>query len=254
MRVQELRKNKRRNTATGRKSLFSGLVFCADCGSKLHFCAAKSLKKNQEFFRCANYKDGRGTCTIHYIRYVVLERIVTEAVSELADFICCYNNVFTYLLAEKKGADVKKQQKLLKSQIENGKARIAELDKLFSRIYEDNILGKLSDERYSRMASEYESEQSHLTIDVAKSEKELIELQKQTVDMKMLYQGLMEFTEMKQLTPTVVNKLIERIEIHKNEKKDSHNNVKVDIYFTAVGLFDIPSEQKLIVTMNKIRE
>lgn len=254
LRVQELRKNKRRNTATGRKSLFSGLVFCADCGSKLHFCAAKSLKKNQEFFRCANYKDGKGTCTIHYIRDVVLEQIVTEAISELADFIRCYNNVFTYLLAEKKGEDVKKQQKLLKSQIENGKARIAELDKLFSRIYEDNILGKLSDERYSRMANEYESEQSQLKIDVAKSEKELIELQKQTVDMKMLYQGLMEFTEMKQLTPTVVIKLIERIEIHNNEKKHSHNNVKVDIYFTAVGLFDIPSEQKLIVTMNKIRE
>jgi site-specific DNA recombinase len=254
LRVQELRKNKRRNTATGRKSLFSGLVFCADCGSKLHFCAAKSLKKNQEFFRCANYKDGRGTCTIHYIRDVVLEQIVTEAISELADFIRCYNNVFTYLLAEKKGADVKKQQILLKSQIENGKARITELDKLFSRIYEDNILGKLSDERYSRMANEYESEQSQLTIDVAKSEKELVELQKQTVDMKMLYQGLMEFTEMKQLTPTVVNKLIERIEIHNNEKKHSHNNVKVDIYFTAVGLFDIPSEQKLIETMNKIQE
>lgn len=254
LRVQELRKNKRRNTATGRKSLFSGLVFCADCGSKLHFCAAKSLKRNQEFFRCANYKDGRGTCTIHYIRDVVLERIVTEAISELADFVRCYNNIFTYLLAEKKGADVKKQQKLLKSQIENGKARIAELDKLFSRIYEDNILGKLSDERYSRIASEYESEQSRLTVDVAKSEKELVELQKQTVDMKILYQGLMEFTEMKQLTPTVVNKLIERIEIHNNEKKHSHNNVKVDIYFTAVGLFDIPSEQKLIETMNKIQE
>lgn len=254
LRVQELRKNKRRNTATGRKSLFSGLVFCADCGSKLHFCAAKSLKKNQEFFRCANYKDGRGTCTIHFIRDVVLERIVTEAISELADFVRCYNNVFTYLLAVKKGADVKKQQKLLKSKIKNGKARIAELDKLFSRIYEDNILGKLSDERYSRMANEYESEQSHLTIDVAKSEKELVELQKQTVDMKMLYQGLMEFTEMKQLTPTVINKLIEQIETHKNEKKHSHNNVKVDIYFTAVGLFDIPSEQKLIETMNKIRE
>lgn len=254
LRVQELRKNKRRNTATGRKSLFSGLVFCADCGSKLHFCAAKSLKKNQEFFRCANYKDGRGTCTIHFIRDVVLERIVTEAISELADFVRCYNSVFTYLLAEKKGADVKKQQKFLKSQIENGKARIAELDKLFSRIYEDNILGKLSDERYSRMANEYESEQSQLKVDVYQNEKKLIELQKQTVDMKMLYQGLMEFTEMKQLTPTVVNKLIERIEIHNNEKKHSHNNVKVDIYFTAVGLFDIPSEQKLIETMNKIQE
>ena len=82
----------------------------------------------------------------------------------------------------------------------------------------------------------------------------LPKMQKQTVDMKMLYQGLMEFTEMKQLTPTVVNKLIERIEIHNNEKKHSHNNVKVDIYFTAVGPFDLPSEQKLIETMNKIQE
>ena len=246
LRAQELRKNKRRNTATGRRSLFSGLVYCADCGSKLHFCASKSLKKNQEFWRCSSYKDGRGTCTIHFIRDVVLETIVKEAISELADFVRCYNSVFTYLLAEKKGADVKKQQKFLKSQIENGKARIAELDKLFSRIYEDNILGKLSDERYSRMANEYESEQSQLKVDVYQNEKKLIELQKQTVDMKMLYQGLMEFTEMKQLTPTVVNKLIERIEIHNNEKKHSHNNVKVDIYFTAVGL--------LIDTMERVKQ
>ena len=93
LRVQELRKHKRRNTVTGRKSLFSGLVFCADCGSKLHFCASKSLKKNQEFFRCANYKDGRGSCSIHFIRDVVLEQIVTEAIRNLADFIRCYNSV-----------------------------------------------------------------------------------------------------------------------------------------------------------------
>ncbi|WP_314674958.1 recombinase family protein [uncultured Solobacterium sp.] len=76
LRVQELRKNKRRNTATGRRSLFSGLVYCADCGSKLHFCASKSLKKNQEFWRFSSNKDGRGTCSIHFIRDVVLEVIV----------------------------------------------------------------------------------------------------------------------------------------------------------------------------------
>lgn len=99
------------------------------------------------------------------------------------------------------------------------------------------------------MANEYEAEQKRLISEVEENEKALIELQKQTVDMKMLYQGLMEFTEMKQLTPTVVNKLIERIEIQNNEKKHSHNNVKVDIYFTAVGLFDIPTEQQLINTM-----
>ena len=254
IRVQELRKHKRRNTATGRKSLFSGLVYCADCGSKLHFCASKSLKKNQEFFRCANYKDGRGSCSIHYIRDVVLEQIVLEAIRDLADFIRCYGNVFTYLIAEKKGADNINREKLLKVTIESSKKRIADLDKLFSRIYEDNVIGKLSDERYSRMASEYESEQKELLLKVTECEKQLVELQKTTVDMKMLYQGLQEFTEIKELTPVVVNKLIERIEIHNNEKKHSHNNVKVDIYFTAIGLFDIPTEQELIKTVSELKK
>ena len=233
--------------------MFSGLAYCADCGSKLHFCASKSLKKNQEFFRCANYKDGRGSCTIHYIRDVVLERIVTEAISELSDFIRSYNSVFVYLLAQKKGESNLNQEKLLKSTIESSKKRISDLDKLFSRIYEDNIIGKLSDERYSRMADEYESEQKELAVKVAECEKQLVELQKQTVDMKMLYQGLSEFTEMKELTPLVVNKLIERIEIHNNEKKHSHNKVKVDIYFTAIGLFDVPTEQELLKTAEEIK-
>lgn len=254
LRVQELRKNKRRNTATGRRSLFSGLVYCADCGSKLHFCASKSLKKNQEFWRCSSYKDGRGTCTIHFIRDVVLEAIVKEAISELADFVRCYNSAFLYLISEKKGAESINREKSLRAKTESAKQRISDLDKLFSRIYEDNILGKLSDERYSRMANEYEAEQKRLISEVEENEKVLIELQKQTVDMKMLYQGLMEFTEMKQLTPTVVNKLIERIEIHNNEKKHSHNNVKVDIYFTAAGLFDIPTEQQLIDTMERVKQ
>ena len=254
LRVQELRKSKRRNTATGRKSLFSGLVYCPDCGAKLHFCAAKSLKKNQEFWRCSSYKDGRGTCTIHYIRDVVLEAIVKEAISELADFVRCYNSAFLYLIAEKKGAEAVNQEKSLRAKTENARQRISDLDKLFSRIYEDNILGKLSDERYSRMASEYEAEQKQLISEVEANEKTLIELQKQTVDMKMLYQGLMEFTEMKQLTPTIVNKLIERIEIHNNEKKHSHGHVKVDIYFTAVGLFDIPTEQQLLETMERVKQ
>lgn len=254
LRVQELRKNKRRNTATGRRSLFSGLVYCADCGSKLHFCASKSLKKNQEFWRCSFYKDGRGTCTIHFIRDVVLEAIVKEAISELADFVRCYNSAFLYLISEKKGAESINREKSLRAKTESAKQRISDLDKLFSRIYEDNILGKLSDERYSRMANEYEAEQKRLISEVEENEKVLIELQKQTVDMKMLYQGLMEFTEMKHLTPTVVNKLIERIEIHNNEKKHSHNNVKVDIYFTAAGLFDIPTEQQLIDTMERVKQ
>lgn len=254
LRVQELRKNKRRNSATGRKSLFSGLVYCADCGSKLHFCASKSLKPNQEFFRCANYKDGRGTCDIHFIRNVVLETIVLDAIRELAEFVACYESVFTYLVAKKKGENDAQRIKMLQALIESSRKRIVDLDRLFSRIYEDNINGKISDDRYSRMVSEYESEQKRLMLVVEESEKELAELQKKTVDLRMLLAGLREFKEIRELTPIIVNKLIKKIVIHKNEKKHSHNNVKVDIYFTAVDLFTVPQEQELLQMMEEIRK
>ena len=135
----------------------------------------------------------------------------------------------------------------MRAKTESAKQRISDLDKLFSRIYEDNTLGKLSDERYSRMANEYEAEQKRLISEVEENEKALIELQKQTVDMKMLYQGLMEFTEMKQLTPTVVNKLIERIELYNDEKKHSHNNVKVDIFLRQSGYLTSQQSSSLLI-------
>ena len=254
LRVQELRKNKRRPTKTNRKSLFSGLVFCADCKSKLHFCAAKSLKRNQEFFRCANYKDGRGSCTIHFIRDVVLEMIVKEAVAGLADFVRCYESVFLYMQKQKCGEFQKKRQQELKLSMESRRKRIADLDKLFSRIYEDNVIGKLPDERYARMAAEYESEQKELLEKVREEEKQLSEMEQKSVDMRLLLQGLREFTDMKELTPTIVNKLIRRIEVHNPEKKYTHILVKVDIYFTAAGMIDIPTEQEILAMMKEIRE
>lgn len=140
-RVQELREHHIRPTATGRTSLFSGKVFCADCGSKLHFCAAKSLNANQEHYRCANYKSGRGSRQIHFIRNVVLEKIVLEAINSLADFVRCYEPVFLYLMAQKDIVSKRTETSKLKTAIESGKRRIQDLDKLIERIYEDQVLG-----------------------------------------------------------------------------------------------------------------
>ena len=156
LRVLELRKNKRRPTAAGKTSLFSGSVFCADCGPKLHFCAAKSLKANQEFFRCANYKSGRGECTIHYIRNVALGQIVSVAVSDLADLSACHESFFLQMIGKQRSAGKDRNIRSVKSDIAAGKHRIDEIDRLIAKLYEDNFAGKLSDERYSRMAVKYE--------------------------------------------------------------------------------------------------
>ena len=253
LRVQELRKHRRRPTATGRASLFSGLVYCPDCGAKLHFCAAKSLKRNQEFWRCSNYKDGRGTCQIHYIRDVVLERIVLEAISSLADFVKCHEPVFLYMLAKKTNAMRQKEHKRLEQAVEQGTKRIAEIDRLIEKVFEQNAIGVLSDERFSKMLQSYEKEQKALTQEVADSRQTLEEAKQKATDLRLLLRTLREMTDISELTPALVNSLIERIEVHNNDKSSGHCYVKVDIYFTAVGMIDIPTEQEILAMMEEIR-
>lgn len=253
LRVQELRKHRRRPTATGRTSLFSGLVYCADCGAKMHFAAAKSLTRNQEHFRCSNYKSGRGSCTVHFIRDVVLEKIVFEAISNLAEFVKCHEPVFLYMLAKKTNAMRQKEHKRLEQAVEQGTKRIVEIDRLIEKVFEQNASGVLSDERFSKMLQSYEKEQKALTQEVADSRQTLEEAKQKATDLRLLLRTLREMTEINELTPTLVNSLIERIEVHNNDKSSGHCYVKVDIYFTAVGMIDIPTEQEILAMMEEIR-
>lgn len=252
LQVQEIRKNRIRPTATGRTSLFAGKVFCADCGSKLHFCAAKSLRPDQEFYRCANYKDGRGECKIHYIRNVVLERIVLEAISDFVDFIRCYEPVFLYMLAKKHDILNQMEYRKLKQFIEYGEKRIKDLDKLISGAYSDYKLGEIEEKRYRRLIKEYESEQYDLEPQVEKSKKELETFDQRSVDLRLLLKTVREQTDVKELTPALVNSLIERIEVHNNDKYDGHCHVKVDIYFTVVGMMNVPDEKEIQAMMEEM--
>lgn len=186
LRVQELCKHRRRPTATGRTSLFSGLVFCPDCGAKLHFCAAKSLKRNQEFWRCSNYKDSRGTCQIHYIRDIVLEIIVLEAISSLADFVKCHEAVFLNMPAKKTNAIQQKEYKRLEQSVEQSSKRIAEIGRLIEKVFEQNASGVLSDECFSKILQNYEKEQKALTQEVADNRQTLQAAKQKSVDLRLL--------------------------------------------------------------------
>ena len=251
-RVQELRSHKRRNTKTGRASLFAGLLFCPDCGAKLHFCAAKSLKPNQEFYRCANYNSGRGTCNIHYIRNVVLEQIVAEAVGSLADFVRCYEPIFLYLLAKNNTAARQSEVQKLKQTISTSERRIQAIDKALEGLFEANISGKITDERFAKMTANYEKEQKELLELVADGKKKLLDAEQTKVDLRLLMKALRDYTDIRQLTPEIVNALIRRIEVHNKDK--ATKEVKVDIYFTAVGLFSIPTEKEMQAAMEEIRQ
>ena len=204
-------------------------------------------------YRCSNYKSGRGSCQIHFIRNVVLEKIVLEAINSLADFVRCYEPVFLYLMAQKDIVSKRTETSKLKTAIESGKRRIQDLDKLIERIYEDQVLGNISAERYARMSVNYENEQRTLINKVAEDEKKLACIEQTSLDLKTLLKVLRSSTSFEELTPTLVNSLIRRIEVHNNDKSSGHCYVKVDIYFTAIGLIDIPTEDEIKSLMAKIK-
>ena len=252
-RVQELRDSRRRNTATGRESLFSGLLYCADCKSKLYFCAAKSIKPEQEFHRCSAYKENRGSCSIHFIREVVLREAILELVKRVALFIQQYEAVFLYMYAKKHNITKEVNSRNMKATIERNKRRIKELDKLIERIYEDNVLGKIPDARFSKMMASYEAEQNQLVTETAKAEESLKTMEQDKVDLRAFLEAIRQCTDIKELTPAIVNRLIRRIEVHNSEKIDGRKQVRLDVYFNAVGLIDIPSEKELIEMMREIQ-
>ncbi len=252
-RVQELRNRRRRNTATGRTSLFSGLTYCADCGSKLYFCASKSIEADKEFFRCSAYKDNTGSCTIHFIRNVVIEQIVLEAIQKVAEYISQFEPVFLYLFAKKHKLTKVKDLKNAKFKLEQSKARVDEIDRVLTKLYEDNALGKITDERFEKLSATYEKEQRELADNVLKAETDITEAEKDNVDLKHFLKTIRACTDLKELTPEIVNTLIKRINVHNAEKVDGRKKVKIDIEFIAVGLISIPDEKELLSLMDEIR-
>lgn len=254
LKVQEIREHRIRPTATGKTSKFAGLLYCADCGAKLHYCAAKSLPPEKEFYRCSNYKDGHGTCKVHYIRNVVLEKIVLEAISDFVDFVRCYEPVFLYMLAKKNDSVRQAEHQRLQQFVRNGEKRIDEIDRLIESLYEDRVLRNVEDTRYQRMMQKYEKEQRELTTEVENAKVELQSADQKTVDLRLLLKTVREITEVKELTSGLIHSFIECIEVHNNDKYDDHCHVKVDIYFSVIGMMDIPDEKEIRAMMEEIKK
>ena len=160
--VQEMRKNKRRNQKQETVNPFSGICFCADCGKKLYLCRSRSLSEDQEHLKSSTHSADKDSCSAHYIRTVVLKELVLNALNKLLDSVKDNESEFVQTAmdnsASKHSSDVFKTKKAL-TQAEK---RIAELDRLFARLYEDNISGKISNERFAVLSAGYEDEQKKL--------------------------------------------------------------------------------------------
>ena len=240
-RVQELRKNKRRPTKTGRTSMFSGLLCCADCGAKLYFCTCNSYKDDsQNHFVCSNYKSNTGSCKIHYIREQVLYRIVLESIQRTLTYVRMFRKDFKLeMLAqneESRKAELTEKQKALSG----AKKRMEDLDRIIQHIYEDNVLGKLSDSRYLKLSRQYEKEQAEIEQLAAVLEREIETQAGQVSDVNEFLKLVDKYLDIPELDAAILNELVSRIVVHSPARENGRKQVRIDLYFTYVGQIRIP--------------
>ncbi len=240
-RVQELRKHKRRPAKHAeRQGLFSGLLYCADCGSKLHFATGKNMTPAQDCYRCSRYKSNTGDCTMHYIREVVLRGLVLEHLRQTIAFVSAYEDEFIKLVTDRNTVEMQKQASQKRRELAQAERRIGELDRLFQRVYEDNISGKLTDERFSKLSAAYEDEQRTLTARVKVLHAELDKEQEQAGNIAQFVALVKRYTDLQELTPSVLNEFIERITVSAPDKSSGHRVQKIHIKYHFVGLSASP--------------
>ena len=231
---------RRRRTNDGEKNMFSGLLVCADCGNNLHYHFNQS-NPEIKYFNCSNYKGNRGTCTsTHYVRVDFLEQVVLGEIKRLTKFASHYEDDFVKAVMGSSQQSVALDRKLKEKELAALQARDEELDGLFERIYEDNVSGKLSDDRFSKMSRRYEEEQKEISERIKTLRAEMDKLSSKAVTADMFISTVRKYTRAKALTPRMLNELIDRIEVHQAEKIDGEWVQHLTIHYNCVGAIFIP--------------
>ena len=250
--VQQKRgKMRKRQAKDGERSMFSGLLVCADCGSNLHFHFNQG-NPEIKYFNCSNYKGNRGTCgSTHYVRVDFLEQVVLGEIRRLTKYAGLYEDDFLKEVIghSRQAEETERRLKELKSLL----ARDDELDGLFERIYEDNVSGKLSDDRFAKMSRRYEEEQKELSEKIKKLRSEIEKQNSRAASTDMFVSIVRKYTRARKLTPRMLNELVEKIEVYNAERIDGEWVQRLRIHYNCVGEMNIPNEPALpipAVTVN----
>lgn len=236
-RVQELRKNKRRPTRTGKTNLFSGIARCADCGEKLYYCTSKNFEARQDHFVCSTSRlKGKEVCPTHFIRAVVLEQGVLAHMRLVIACVSTHEERFRKAMGAKQKAEAKKELASKRRQLTQAERRIEELDRLFKRIYEDNTNGKLSDSRFQMLSDDYEREQEELREKLLQLNEEIIQQEKQAENIDRFIGKVRKYLDLDELTHAVLNDMVKAVYVHAPDKSSGHREQQIDMSYDLVGI------------------
>ena len=241
--VQITRENERRPNKSGITSMFSGLLYCADCGAKLSLATANGYAH----FRCSQYKRTSRTqnCTQHYIREDALNQLVLKQLQHFLSYLQQFERVFIRRLIDTTLAERRYELSAKQKQIEKDEKRMDELDRLFRKIYEDNVSGKLNDERFYKLSDGYEAEQGQLKREIEALTAEVSQADMEVTNVAKLIAVTKKYTRIDELTPEILNAFVDKIVIHEREKKDGKRTQQIDIYYSYVGIVDIPTDEEM---------
>ncbi|MDR2753593.1 MAG: DUF4368 domain-containing protein, partial [Oscillospiraceae bacterium] len=231
------------------------LLECADCHAKLYFCTCSTYTdESQDHFVCANYKSNEGTCSIHFIREITLFNLVLTHLNRVLRYARNYKSVFVSSVSQKSTEEQAKSIAAKRKTAQQQWARIAELDSLFQRLFEESTAGRISDERYLKLSAAYESEQAALKTAAEQTERELAEERQASSNTERFLSLVRSYTDITELTPTILNEFISRIEVHAPDKSSGKRKQRVEIFYRFIGLFDAPDGDEMVELLRERKQ
>ncbi|MCH5314573.1 MAG: recombinase family protein [Eubacterium sp.] len=242
--VQRIRDGRRRLSLMGEMPILSGMVFCADCGSKLYLVRGRNLSQS-EYIVCATYrKKGKEKCASHQIRTCVIEQLLLNDLCKVTTFAREHEDEFIQLVTDSAERDLSRRLRDERKEYEQAEARIAKLDTFIQRLYEDNVEGKISDDRFARMSTSYEEEQKKLIERVAVLKTSLDDTTKKAINADYFMKLVRKYTCIEELTAEIIREFVEKIIVHQVEVIDGRRQQKIMIVYNCIGAVEIPKPKE----------
>ena len=242
--VQNIRNGRRRWTPMGEMPILSGMVYCADCGNKLYQVRGRSLPQS-EYMVCATYrKKGKSVCEAHQIRNSVIEQLLLADLQKVTAYAREHEAEFIQLVTKSKAQEIDRELRESRKEYEQAKARIAKLDTIVQRLYEDNVEGKISDERFMKMSATYDAEQKQLESRVAELQHFLDDTKEKSLNADHFLALVRKYTDIRDLDAEIIREFVEKIIVFKAEKVNGHRQQRIQIVYNCIGAVELPNEHE----------